>query len=174
MIVREHPRRSVLRFAFTTAVVTAALVVAALPAAADGIPPGGQDPTRAVALPKHPGTPVVIDTAYIDVVSGANGDRDDVNVSCIRYRNVATEPIVMIRFERTYFDGSRAKLGSDSVETHTTRKPNPKDLPGTGPLANAYWACTHTKNPYGATMQTATIEPVYVKFASGKDWQLAR
>lgn len=165
--MREHIRRTA-----RCALLAAFVVALAAPAAADGIPVGGQDPTRAVGLPKRPGTPVVIDTAYVNILSGANGAHDDVNVSCIRYRNVATEPIVMIRFERAYFDESRARIGSDSVDTHTKRKPNPNDLPGTGPLANAYWACTHTKNPYGAKVQTVTIEPVYVKFASGKTWQL--
>jgi hypothetical protein len=152
--------------------LAAALVAAPAAARADGIPPGGQDPTRAVALPKVPGAPVVIDTAYVDILSGANGEHDDVNSSCIRYRNVATDTIVEIRFQRTFFDEARARIGEDSVETHTTRKPNPHDLPGTGPLANAYWACTHGKNPYGPKMQTVTIQPVYVKFTSGKTWQL--
>jgi len=142
----------------------------AAPASADGIPPGGQDPTRAVTLPHRPGTPVFIDSAYVDIVSGANGEHDDINVSCVRYRNVAAEPLVEVHFKRTFLDGSRAVLGSDSVEAHTKRNPNPKAVPGVGLLKDAYWACSHTPNPYGPTMQTVTIEPVYVKFASGKTW----
>jgi hypothetical protein len=149
----------------------AALVLAlAAPASADGIPPGGQDPTRAVTLPHRPGVPVFIDSAYVDIVSGANGEHDDINVSCVRYRNVAAEPLVEVQFKRTFLDGSRAVLGSDSVEAHTKRNPNPKAVPGVGLLKDAYWACSHTPNPYGPTMQTVTIEPVYVKFASGKTW----
>jgi hypothetical protein len=149
----------------------AALVLAlAAPASADGIPPGGQDPTRAVTLPHRPGVPVFIDSAYVDIVSGANGEHDDINVSCVRYRNVAAEPLVEVHFKRTFLDGSRAVLGSDSVEAHTKRNPNPKAVPGVGLLKDAYWACSHTPNPYGPTMQTVTIEPVYVKFASGKTW----
>jgi len=149
-----------------------ALVLAlAAPASADGIPPGGQDPTRAVSLPQRPGAPVIIDSAYVDIVSGANGEHDDINVSCVRYRNIASEPLVEIHFKRTFFDGSRAVVGTDSVEAHTKRMPNPKALPGVGLLKDAYWACSHTPNPYGPTMQTVSIEPVYVKFSSGKTWQ---
>jgi hypothetical protein len=149
----------------------AALVLAlAAPASADGIPAGGQDPTRAVTLPHRPGVPVFIDSAYVDIVSGANGEHDDINVSCIRYRNVATEPLVEIHFKRTFLDGSRAVMGSDSVEAHTRRNPNAKAVPGVGLLKDAYWACSHTPNPYGPTMQTVTIEPVYAKCASGKTW----
>jgi hypothetical protein len=160
--------KRIVRCTFLAALVTAL----ATPASADGIPPGGQDPTRAVSLPQRPGAPVIIDSAYVDIVGGANGEHDDINVSCVRYRNVASEPLVEIRFQRTFFDGSRQRMGSDSVEAHTKRKPNPNALPGTGPLADAYWACSHTPNPYGAKMQTVSIEPVYVKFASGKTWQL--
>ncbi len=156
------------------ALLTALLLTAAFmtPALADGIPPGGQDPTRAVALPQRPGAPVVIDAAYVDIVSGANGEHDDIDVSCVRYRNMASEPLVEVHFKRTFFDGSRAVMGTDSVEAHTKRMPNPKALPGVGLLKDAYWACSHTPNPYGPTMQTVSIEPVYVKFTSGKTWQL--
>jgi len=148
------------------------LVATATAAHADGIPPGGQEPTRPVTLLKVPGAPVVIDSAYIDIVGGASGGAANVNVSCVRYRNVAKEPIVAVRFERTYFDGSRIRIGSDSVEDHTRRKPNPNAKPGTIPLAQAYWECTHTPNPYGATFQSASITPVFVAFASGKTWKL--
>lgn len=142
------------------------------PALADGIPPGGQDPTRPVALPQRHGAPVIIDSAYVDIVSGANGAHDDIDVSCVRYRNMGSEPLVEVHFKRTFFDGTRAVMGSDTVEAHTKRAPNPKALPGVGLLKDAYWACSHTPNPYGPTMQTVSIEPVYVKFVSGKTWQL--
>ena len=154
--------------------LAALLLTAAMmtPALADGIPPGGQDPPRAVALPQRAGAPVIIDSAYVDIVSGANGEHDDINVSCVRYRNVGSEPLVEIHFTRTFFDGARAVMGTDSVEAHTKRMPNSKALPGVGLLKDAYWACSHTPNPYGPTMQTVSIEPVYVKFVSGKTWQL--
>jgi hypothetical protein len=152
--------------------LTALLVALATPARADGIPPGGQEPTRPVSLSNVPGAPVVIDSAYIDIVSGSNGKHDDVNVSCVRYRNVAGETITAVRFERTYYNGSRARIGSDAVEDHTRRKPNRNAKPGTAPLAQSYWECTHTPNPYGAAFQSVNITPVFVTFASGKTWQL--
>jgi hypothetical protein len=150
--------------------LVALFAAAAAPALADGIPPGGQEPTRAVALPQRPDAPVIIDSAYLDVLSGANGGHDDLNVSCVRYRNMASEPIVEVRFSRTFFDGSRSVLGSDSVEDHATRKPNPEAKPEAVPLASAYWDCTKTPNRYGARLQSVSIEPVYVRFASGRTW----
>ena len=160
------------RFANVKSLVPALLLACAAPALADGIPPGGQEPTRPVALPRVPGAPVVIDSAYVDVVSGATGHHDDVNVSCVRYRNVAAEPIVAVRSSARIFDGSRSRLGSDSVEDRTKRKPNKDARPGTVPLADAYWDCTHRRNPYGAAMQSVSIAPIFVQFASGKTWQL--
>ena len=148
------------------------LLTVMTPVLADGQPPGGQDPTRPVRLPQIQGAPVVIDSAYIDIVSGGlNGEVDAENVGCVRYRNVGSEPIVQVLFERTYFDASGVRLGSDSVEDHATRKPNPNAKPGTGPVGDAYWDCTHTPNPYGPKLQSASIAPGFVKFWSGKTWR---
>ena len=90
----------------------------------------------------------------------------------MRYRNVASESIVSVRFGRTYVDASGRRLGSDSVEDHTTRKPNRNAMPGTVPVAAGYWDCTHTPNPYGSKLKTVSIQPVFVKFLSGKTWRL--
>jgi hypothetical protein len=148
------------------------LIATTAPAFADGTPTGGQEPTRSVSLMKAPGAPVVIDSAYLDVVRRSDGKHDEENVSCLRYRNVASEPIVTVRFERTYFSSTRSRIGSDVVEDRTKRKPNRNAKPGTVPLAQAYWECTHTPNHFGATFQSVSIVPASVTFASGKTWQL--
>jgi len=140
------------------------------PALADGSLGAGA--TRPVTLLQIPGAPVLIDTAYVDILNGPGGELDAANVGCVRYRNVASESIVSVRFERTYFDASGGKLGSDSVEDHKTRKPNRSAKPGVVPVAAGYWDCTHTANPYGSKVQSVSIRPAFVKFSSGKTWQL--
>ena len=161
------------KFVTSVSRLTAMLLVTAMtPVLADGQPAGGQDPTRPVRLPQIQGAPVVIDTAYVDIVSGGlNGELYAENVGCVRYRNVGSEPIVQVLFERTYFDATGTRIGSDSVEDHVTRKPNPNAKPGVGLVADAYWDCTHTPNPYGVKLQSASIAPVFVKFWSGKTWR---
>jgi len=146
------------------------LLAGMTPVLADGS--SGRTVTRLVVLPKIPGAPVVIDSAYVDIMSGPNGELDAANVGCVRYRNLASESIVSVRFERTYLDASSGHLGSDSIEDHTKRKPNRNALPGTGPVAAGYWDCTHTANPYGAKVVSVSIQPVFVKFLSGKTWRL--
>ena len=59
------------KFVTSVSRLTAMLLVTAMtPVLADGQPAGGQDPTRPVRLPQIQGAPVVIDTAYVDIVSG--------------------------------------------------------------------------------------------------------
>ncbi|MBD5654728.1 MAG: hypothetical protein IAI50_06055 [Candidatus Eremiobacteraeota bacterium] len=157
-----------MRFRFLVAL----LLASATQATADGIVPGGQEPTRAVSLTTVRGAPVAIDSAYVDIVAGARNKLDGVTVSCVRYRNVASEPIVAVRFERTYYNGSRNRVGSDFVEDRTRREPNRDARPGTVPLAKAYWNCTHTPNRYGATYRSVNIRPISATFASGKTWAL--
>ena len=159
-------------FRFVGLGVNAAILLLAgmTPVLADGT--DGPSPTRLVALPRIPGAPVVIDSAYVDILTGSNGELDAANVGCVRYRNVASESIVSVRFERTYFDKSDGRLGSDSVDDHAKRKPNRNALPGTVPVAAGYWDCTHTPNPYGSRLRTVSIQPVFVKFLSGKTWRL--
>lgn len=141
------------------------------PALADGVP-AGESAERGIILPKVPNAPVVIDTAYADVLSGPNGEHDAALYACVRYRNVGSEPIVSVRFSRTYLDTHLRRLGSDSVEDHTTRKPNPNAKPGVVPVAAGYWDCVHKPNPYGHEVRMLSIWPVFVKFSSGKTWRL--
>ena len=159
-------------FRFIGFVVNAAILLLAgmTSVLADGS--SGRTVTRLVILPRTPGAPIVIDSAYVDILNGPNGELDATNAGCVRYRNVASESIVSVRFERTYLDASNGRLGSDSVEDHTKRKPNRNALPGTGPVADAYWDCTRTRNPYGSKVGSVSIQPVFVKFLSGKTWPL--
>jgi len=152
--------------------VVALLIATTSAAFADGTPAGGKEPTRSVSLMKAPGAPVVIDSAYLDVVRRTDAKHDEENVSCLRYRNVSSEPIVTVRFERTYFSSSRSRVDSDVVEDRKPRKPNRNAKPGTVPLAQAYWECTHTPNQLGATFQSVSIVPESVTFASGRTWHV--
>jgi hypothetical protein len=140
------------------------------PALADGVPKG-ESPERGIVLPKAPHAPVVIDSAYADVLNGPNGEHDAQTYACVRYRNVGSESIVVVRFRRTYLDTHLRPLGSDSIEDHKTRKPDPNNLPGEGPLASAYWDCVYRSNPYGHEVWMFIVRPVFVKFSSGKTWQ---
>ena len=63
------------------------LLAGMTPVLADGS--SGRTVTRLVILPRIPGAPVVIDSAYVDIVNGPNGELDAANVGCVRYRNLA-------------------------------------------------------------------------------------
>jgi hypothetical protein len=159
-------------FAATAFAATCFATVSLGAAADDAPPPPGYDTgTRVVTVVSVPGAPVVIDTAYVNLRDGSDSRHDSVNASCVRYRNVATETIKRVRFERRYFDAARHELGSDAVEDATTRIPDPNAKPGVVPVGEAYWVCTQTAIAYGAKVSSVVLRPVYVKFASNAVWQ---
>ena len=127
--------------------------------------------TRMVRLPASAGAPVIIDYAYVNLRTGADGKRDSLNASCIRYRNVAREPLTSVRFARTYFDARGRRLGGDATTDATLRAPNAAAKPGSVPVAASYWNCSQSSLTFGAKVETAAIAPVIVKFRSGKTWR---
>jgi len=164
-----------LSFAIAGLLFASLLAATGALASADGAAPSANDrsPTRMVMLPANPGAPVIIDYAYVDLRTDADGKRDSVNASCIRYRNVAREPLTSVRFARTYFDVHGRRLGGDAVTDSKTRAPNANATPGNAPLAAAYWDCSQSPLRFGANVESAAIAPVLVKFQSGKSWHAA-
>ena len=127
-----------------------------------------------VKLPASPGAPVIIDYAYVNLQTGADGKRDSVNASCIRYRNLAPESLTSVRFNRMYFDARGRRLGGDVVTDSKPRAPNASAKPGNAPVGASYWDCSQRSLPYGANVEWAVIAPALVKFESGKTWRAAR
>jgi hypothetical protein len=127
--------------------------------------------TRSVEVVSIQGAPVIIDSVFVSVRDASNGTHDGANASCVRYRNVATENIELVRFERRYFAADGRELGTDTIEDRAERAPDPNAKPGIAPVAEAYWLCTNTPLPYGAKVSSAMILPVLVKFASSKVWE---
>ena len=150
------------------------LLAVMTPVLADGVPPpGAVDPTRPVSLPDVPKAPVYIDSAYVDILGGPTGEPNfEEDTGCFRFRNLASETIVLARFKRAFLDAKRHLLGSDSIEDHKARKPNRNAMPGTVPVAAGYWDCWDKPNRYGSKVASVSIYPTFVKFSSGKTWRL--